>query len=137
MSQPTDIQRSPKHRWLIVLLLGPAVVIGLIFWNKYRSTRDALSQLPAVDVSNREASIADVITEGVTRVREEPLAGAAWGHYGTVLLANDFVAESATCFLWAGRLEPENARWAYLQGVSLARIEPVKAIPVSSSCSMK
>jgi tetratricopeptide (TPR) repeat protein len=81
-----------------------------------------------------EGAIADpVVAAAVSKARAEVIAhpndSAAWGRLGQTFLANGELIPARECLAEAGRLDPGNPVWPYLEGISLLLSDPVAAIP--------
>ena len=102
----------------VVAVLGCvfAAVLGISYFSQSQN----LAPPPEVDFSGVPAEVVGVITRSRELVRASPDSGEAWGQLAMVLRAHDFGPESDACFERAEELDPRNARWPYLLGVSWA-----------------
>ena len=87
---------------------------------------------PDVPLSGVEPDVAKVIREAREEVRRNGRSSAAWGKLGEVLLAHEYDAAADPCFAQAERLDANDPRWPYFQG--LVRMtqnapDPTAAIP--------
>ncbi len=87
---------------------------------------------PDVPLSGVEPDVAKVILEAREEVRRNGRSAAAWGKLGEVLLAHEYDAAADPCFAQAERLDANDPRWPYFQG--LVRMtqnapDPTAAIP--------
>jgi tetratricopeptide (TPR) repeat protein len=123
-------KRPPRRPLALALLalVALAVLAGLLAARQVRQRRAALRVLPAIDVSKLEPAMAEILTEARSAVLADPTSGAAWGKYGSVLLAQDFVAEAVVCYERAEQLDPREVRWPHLRGRSLERNLPDVAL---------
>ncbi len=53
-------------------------------------------------------------------VRRSPRSAAAWGKLGKILAAHRFLEAARRCFIEAERLQPNEGRWPYFHGLTLA-----------------
>ncbi len=108
-----------------VVLAGPGAG-GFFLLREYRAA-EALRDLPAIDVTQFEPSLAKLVTDAGNSVRARPRDAQAWGLFAGVLLVNDCITEAAVCYAKAQRFDPREFRWPYLRGVCLARLAPSEA----------
>jgi tetratricopeptide (TPR) repeat protein len=62
------------------------------------------------------------------RVRQSPYSAEAWAGLGKLLRGASYFEPAAVCFGRAGRLDPQEPRWPYLQGESLRLRDPAAAL---------
>lgn len=105
----------------LVLLLA-ASVGGWYAWRQ----RDRVEP-PTIDPATAEPEVAEAITAAHANVLRSPDA-ASWGQYGKVLVAYHYDDEANFCFAQAERLDPKEARWPYLQGMTLLFSDTDRAI---------
>ena len=84
---------------------------------------------PEVDTSGREPEVAESIHHARHEVRQQPRSAEAWGRLGLVLLGHDYEVEARICFARADQLDPQDPRWAYLNGRLLKMSDPQTALP--------
>jgi tetratricopeptide (TPR) repeat protein len=105
-------------RWFlilaIVLLCGAS---SLLYWRYSVSATPPLPPDPKAE--DLEPLVAFSVRTKRDRVLQEPKSAVAWGELGEVFLANEMAVEARTCFVEAARLDTEDPRWPYLQGVIL------------------
>jgi tetratricopeptide (TPR) repeat protein len=89
----------------------------------------AAPEPPAICLEEVDPSVAALVQEAYGGVRSWPKSAATWGRLGMVLLAHDFLSEANLCLSQAERLDPQEARWPYYQGVALSLGNPASAIP--------
>jgi tetratricopeptide (TPR) repeat protein len=82
-----------------------------------------------VDLTATDPAVKSAVELAQAAVRRGPQSADAWGRLGMVLAAHGFYPESVPCFAQAQRLDPEEPRWPYFQGVALALGDPDAAIP--------
>lgn len=115
-----------RQRWhwvvLVAAVIGLAVGLGIWLW-----PRPPLEP-PAPDMAEVDPEVGQAITVAQNKVRQQPSNGAAWGRLGMVFLAHDFHDEARQSFAQAERLDPADARWPYLRGLSLTPIDPDAAL---------
>lgn len=85
------------------------------------------AEIPNPDLSAAYAEVAQAIRESRADLETHTDSGAAWGDYGLVLGAHEFVAEARLCLSRAAELEPHDPRWPYFQGHLLQTREPLVA----------
>jgi tetratricopeptide (TPR) repeat protein len=90
--------------------------------------RSMTRDLPEPDLADVELEIATAVEQARAAVVADPRSAAAWGRYGSFLMAHEWFVEAAICFKHAGELEPGIARWPYLQGVCLGPRKPQEAL---------
>ncbi len=88
--------------------------MGIWLW-----PRTSAPQPPEPDLSRVDPEVAEAIAQARDKVRQQPKSGAAWGRLGKVFLAHDFHDEARRSFEQAEHLDPADARWPYLHGLSL------------------
>jgi tetratricopeptide (TPR) repeat protein len=111
---------------LVVAASGMVLLIGVsgAFW-----CRSAPPEPPAVVLQDAEPVVAVAVEDAYRAVRASPRSAVAWGRLGMILLAHDFFCEANTCLCQAERLEPQEPRWPYYQGIALSLGYPEVAIP--------
>src|SRR5262249_56660528 len=83
---------------------------------------------PTVDPASAEPEVLAAIEAAREQVRRSPGSPAAWGQLGQVLLAHYYTDEANLCFTRAEVLEPNEARWAYLHGLTRMDSDTTEAI---------
>lgn len=117
-----------RTRWLVLILVLVITGAGIGgWWATYRPHVPASKEPPT-------PAIADpVVAAAANKARDEVLAhptdANAWGRLGLTLLANGVLKPARECFAEAGRLNPADPNWPYLEGVSLLVIDPESAVP--------
>jgi tetratricopeptide (TPR) repeat protein len=106
----------------VLLILG--VAVALVWRNRLRSTPPP----PEIDLTPADSRVAQAIKDARRQVLESPRSAAAWGKLGMVLVAHDFPAEGNECLAQAEKLDPQESRWPYLQGVTLVQGDPPAAL---------
>jgi tetratricopeptide (TPR) repeat protein len=86
-------------------------------------------QPPVVDLSGADPEVAAAVNEAREAVQKAPRSSRAWGRLGLILFVHDFSAPALTALAEAERLDPQEARWPYFQGVALQGSDPERAIP--------
>jgi tetratricopeptide (TPR) repeat protein len=111
---------------LVGVILGSVLVLlGIGGYLAFRSA----PELPVVALQEADPAVRILIEDAYRAVRHSPRSATTWGRLGMVLLAHDFLSEANLCFLQAERLDPNEARWPYYQGVALSLGNPAAAIP--------
>ncbi|MGH1363713.1 MAG: tetratricopeptide repeat protein [Calditrichia bacterium] len=67
-----------------------------------------------------EKPVADKIGKLVADVKQTPADALSWGKLGMNLQLHGFQVEAQTCFEQAHRLNPDDFRWPYLNGIGMA-----------------
>jgi tetratricopeptide (TPR) repeat protein len=132
---PTPSQSSarPARRrqlWLaaaLVVMVGIGIGIGLGVW--WRPRTPPAPEPPRPDMTEVDPEVAEAIKAAQERVRQQPRNGTTWGRLGMVFRAHDFAEESSRCFREAERLDPREARWPYLLGLTLVMTDPDAGVP--------
>jgi tetratricopeptide (TPR) repeat protein len=75
-----------------------------------------------------DPEVAAALTAARAAVVRTPRAPAAWGKYGKTLAAHRYLEEARAAFVEAERLQPEEPRWPYYQGLMLALNDDAAAI---------
>jgi len=116
---PRGIERGiPWVGWILF-----AVIVAT--WNAWP---EPMPRLPVIDLENAYPDVANSIREASKATREQPRSGKAWGRLGMILLACGYGTESIVVFAEAGRLDPKDGRWPFLQGIELERSDPERAV---------
>jgi tetratricopeptide (TPR) repeat protein len=114
-----------RHPWLVGgAVAGALLVLALGLWLWLRPRPDP----PLPDLTDVDPEVAELIADARRGVVKAPSA-RTWGHLGMVFRAHDFAEESNHCFREAERLNPRDARWPYLQGLTVVLTDPEAGIP--------
>ena len=97
--------------------------VAVWWWTKEPAMPDP--PLPP-DITDSEVRAAVGKSRG--KVTDEPRSGAAWGEFGTVLLANLFDRDADFCFAEAAKLDPSEPRWPYARGLIALKRDPPNAL---------
>jgi tetratricopeptide (TPR) repeat protein len=127
---PAPILETPgtrvRHRswrlWLVLLVI-PGVAAGACAWWWLGAP-----QPPTVDLAGADPEIAAAVNAARVAVLWSPRSPAAWGKFGKVLAAHRFLPAARASFIEAHRLQPEDARWPYFEGLTLAFSDNDRAI---------
>jgi len=111
-------------RRLVVMFLGVAAVAGGIWW---ALGQRAAPKTPA-SVPIDDPAVASAVAASRDAVIGRPDDAALWGRLGQTYLANGFSDPAHECFVEAARLDPEEPRWPYLEGISLLLRDPAAAL---------
>jgi tetratricopeptide (TPR) repeat protein len=126
----TDIRDLSKpwrlSPWHAVLSLPGCVAFLLGIGLRYHSAPPAP---PAVNLQEVDPAAAALVEEAYQAVQQSPRSAATWGRLGMILLAHEFLGEANVCLSRAERLDPEEPRWPYYQGIALFLGDPAAAIP--------
>lgn len=116
---------SQRAATFCILLLAAAICGA---WAYYVGTSTARFGIPVVELATLEPDVAADIRQAQEALRGDRSSSAAWSRYGYVLVAHDFFVEAGDCFKQAAELDGRDARWPYLRGVCLERVDPSSAI---------
>jgi len=114
-----------RGRWWVLAGIVVVVVVAIAVW--WRQTSAAPRTPPEVAVS--DPALGEVVAKARLEVITHPNDASSWGRLGETLLANGLLTPARECFTEAGRLDPKNPQWPYLEGVSLLLDDPVAALP--------
>lgn len=115
-----------RRRLLALAGLTAGIVVGAWFlWDRLAPAPVP----PTVNTSGIDPEAAQAITDALAAVRSHPRALQAWSDLALTLFAHDFYAESVECFVQAARLDPNDMRWPYFEG--LARWDADKAAAIA------
>ena len=112
----------PRTRYLLLALLGGAVLLGAWWWH----SRPAVPDLP---LDGADPAVVAAVRRAQEEVRREPRSADAWGRLGMVLSANHLPEPAAGAFAQAAALAPQDERWPYLHGLALLPLDPTAALP--------
>lgn len=116
---PRGIERGiPWVGWILFVVI-------VAIWNAWP---EPMPRLPVIDLENAYPDVADSIREASKAAREQPRSGKAWGRLGMILMACGYGTDSIVVFAEAERLDPEDGRWPFLQGIELERTDPDRAV---------
>ncbi len=116
---------DPRRKRIAVAVLVVALVGGGVWWWR---TREAPPPEPPLPVGITDSEVGEAVAAARAKVLADPRSGAAWGEYGTVLLANLFDREATECFIEASRLDPKDPRWPYARGQIALKRDPPAAV---------
>lgn len=97
------------------MFLGLLVGLGASWW-VWRETSAPVTAVPIPDLDQVHPNVADAIRYSAAEVRRRPHSAAAWGDYGTLLLAHNCRPEAVVCFERAQEFDPREFRWPYYLG---------------------
>src|SRR5262249_9312750 len=120
----TTPPKGPARR---AVLLG-AVALALLALGWYLSGWYAPPAPPELSLADADPAVVRVIESARRDVWWKPRSAAAWGRLGQRLRAHGYRPESNFCFAQAERLNPQDPRWSYLQGIGLQSDDPEAAI---------
>src|SRR5262249_56572895 len=118
--------RCAEGELRLVLLLAIVAGIAVTCWLVLRRPGP---EPPEVELSGVDPAIAAAVREARADVIAQPHSAAAWGRLGQVYRAHDFVEAANTCFARAEALDPNEPRWPYLQGATIAITDRESALP--------
>ncbi len=99
-------------------LMQILVSIGIFCGTSLIGCQPALS-VPSPNMTGLSAAIHKACSDGKDAVISQPKSAAAWGHLGKLYMAHDFGNEAMTCFRHASKLDKQDGKWIYLQGILL------------------
>lgn len=114
------LQRHYRTLFLAIAI-ATLIVVGVGGWYLLRPPA-ALP--PKIDLTNADPDVSQAVQAALTEVENDPRNAATWGKLGMVLRAHDFEAPCVEAFREAERLDPKEARWPYLQGLTLLLSQP-------------
>jgi superkiller protein 3 len=117
---------SRWQRVAFAVVVAGLVAAPLLWW--LRTSREPAAPSPP-DVAVADPDVADAVARARAEVVARPKDASAWSQLGMTFLANGLVGPARPCFAEAGRLEPGDPRWPYLEGVSLQMSDPAAALP--------
>src|SRR5258706_6383699 len=127
-----DKARHPGERLrALFLILCGVGLFAAAFWPMAHSwwIRFNAVSPPSVNMDGIDAAIVTAIEQARDAVAQSPRSAAAWGHLGMVFFAHEYYAPAAESFGHAERLDPRDARWPWLAGLSLLADHPAQAVP--------
>ncbi len=120
-----SVEPRPRRRRLILLcslgLAAAAVLVGV--WFLYQRIYAQIDP-PAVETAGVDPAVVRALEEKREAARRLR-TGRAWGELGMTFLTHGFGNQAIPCLRQAEKLEPDEPRWPYLQGVAL---RPEKAV---------
>jgi tetratricopeptide (TPR) repeat protein len=124
-------RKRQLRRWLIlVFVLAGVCVAGVVVLRKTLRRAPVIAvAIPNVNVDGLDPEIVSTIERARSATKLAPRSAAAWGTLGSVLMVHKFHKEALPCFAEAERLQPNEPRWPYLEGVVLLSWDPDAAIP--------
>src|SRR5207244_2037808 len=126
----TPPERSRSRGRMRALRVLACLCLLLLLAGVYRWYSGSVPKPPEVDTSGREPEIVAAIEAARAEAIEQPRSGKAWGRLGMVLLAHDYEAEAQVCLARAEELDPDEPRWAYLNGWIIEGRDPEAALPL-------
>jgi len=104
---------------LVLLALGGGAVLLL-------NRKAEVKSPPATAIE--DPLVAKAVDAARKEVIDQPDDGKLWGRLGQNYMANGLADPARECFIEASRLAPDEARWPYLEGVSLLQRDPQAAL---------
>ena len=122
------LRRRRLRLWLVLSFSVCVTMAAGIWWLRRMPVRPVPAP-PIADLTGSDPQIAASVERARKDVTLKPHSGAAWGNLGSVLVVHKFHHEALTCLAEAEKLQPEEPRWPYLQGIVLLSWDPDAAIP--------
>ncbi len=123
------MKRSPQNALRLLLIGGGALLLllagGYKFWRVLSAPK-----VPPLHLQDAEPAIAQAVEAAAAQVRAAPRAALAWGQLGAILFTHELYGDAAAIFAQAEKLDPQQPRWPYLRGLSLADLNPDAAVPL-------
>jgi tetratricopeptide (TPR) repeat protein len=114
---PSPVRSTPiSWPWRVLALGVLLAVLGGILYAVLSARRPVIDP-PVLDLSSVDPALRAAIEEAVAQVKRSPRSAEAWGRLGLILTGNIFGDEALVCFEQAERLDRDNPRWPYHQGL--------------------
>lgn len=120
--------RANAKRSTLWWLAGAAVLIAIVVGGYFVWRKTQRTEIPAIDLTGREPSVAQAIQQARQGVEQEPGSSAAWGNVGIVLFAHDDYVEAVPWFSRAEELDASEPLWPYLTGLALIGSNPDESL---------
>jgi tetratricopeptide (TPR) repeat protein len=101
------------------LVLG-LILVSIAVVVRMRIAANPVLRIPVVENKDVNPQVADLINQLFSQVVKSPESSEAWGEYGLVLMAHDFRDQAAECYDEAAQLDPQDYRWPYYHGITVA-----------------
>ena len=115
-----------RWRWVAAVVVAVAAATAVTWW----ASRGTKAPKSPPEVAADDPAVAAAVAAARAEVVARPADADAWGRLGQTLLANGLLDPARECFAEAGRLNPRDVRWPYLEGVSLLLRDPTAALPL-------
>ena len=114
-----------RRRWVLVGIVAVTLAGAAVWWSTSR--RPAPPAPPDIAIS--DPAVAAAVAKARAEVTANPTDAARWGRLGQTFLANGLLAPARECLAEAGKLDPKDPQWPYLEAVSLLLDDPLAAVP--------
>jgi tetratricopeptide (TPR) repeat protein len=84
---------------------------------------------PTPPLSDVDPAVREALEDHLEKVRQSPRSPEAWGTLGMVFTSHAFGEQALACFAQAERLDPQDSRWPYNQGLIFLAYDPLAALP--------
>ncbi|MDW8244241.1 MAG: tetratricopeptide repeat protein [Thermogemmata sp.] len=115
-----------RRRWFVVCLVAAVAAGGLALVRWWQQPDYPVP--PEIPDDAIDEEIVRFLHQLRQEVLERPEVGERWGKLAMALRAHDFAQECIPCFQQAARLDPEDPRWPYLEGLSIYLYDRGKAM---------
>jgi tetratricopeptide (TPR) repeat protein len=126
---PAPQRRRRRLILLAACLLGSILLIAGILYARAVLRRAQVPEPPTVDLAGVDPEVAQAVEEARAEVRKTPRSPKTWGRLGMILAGHDFRQQALVALAEAERLDPDDARWPYFEGLALQPDHPERAIP--------
>lgn len=113
---------SRKYVFILLGIVVSSAAGGWILWQHWPIT---LPEPPLAD--SEEPEVRQVLQEYYQKLHQYRRSAAAWGEYGTILLAHLFDQQADACFAVAAQLDPQDPRWPYARAHIALKRRPQEA----------
>ncbi len=108
-----------------VCLCGAAAFLGYYFWLRAPVVFDP----SAVELAGVDPAVQHAIRKATEQVRKSPHSADDWGTLGMIFYNHIFADQALACFAQAERLDADDLRWPYFQGLIVMSYDPRGALP--------
>lgn len=84
---------------------------------------------PTVELAGVDPAVQQAIRKASEQIGQQPRSAENWGTLGMILHNHIFAEQALACFAQAERLDAEEPRWPYFQGLIVMSYDPPGALP--------